>query len=150
MDSGAQRQDSWEGPTDRHIQPSHSTHEQSASDSQKLMHWFNSDFNSHVCVCVGGVLSTPPTTFLQHQLRCLQINSPLTLSARRRPQMPQARPSRLHHLPPTAHFRCQCQVQVVTCASERPATDLPFPCDSLSGVINSLEGLTEFRETFYR
>ena len=46
------------------------------------------------------------------------------------------------------HFRCQLQVQVVTCTSDC-SYKAKVPMISSLSLINLLERLTEFRETFY-
>ena len=50
--------------------------------------------------------------------------------------------------PSLSPFRCQSQVQVVTCASDQLAVNWRFPWPTSLGLINLLEWLTELRETF--
>ena len=56
----------------------------------------------------------------------------------------------VHKLPPCPHsdFRCQSQVQLVTCASDWPTVNGRFP-QSPPGFNNLLEWLTELRKAVY-
>ena len=78
--------------------------------------------------CVGfSTLSNFPI-LCRCQLGVPQFNSVLTLSTWRQQQTPQVKGSVLQDSPtPLPQFRCQSQVQVITCAFEPPATNWRFP-----------------------
>lgn len=106
-------------------------------------------FTTHRILYTPNICAWPflYQAILGHQLGTLQFNSILTLpgvSIRSHSLRAQS-----HNLlnPQNSRFRCQCQIQVVTCASGNhykwnvPTTHFP-------GLINILEWLPELRKTF--
>ena len=76
----------------------------------------------------------------------IQLNS--TLPTWRQHQIPQVQGLAPWAYPHYRHFKCQSQVQGVTCASD-PWLQIGDSNHLLLGFINLLEQLTELRETFY-
>ena len=100
------------------------------------LHYTHSTTGHLMCMGLWGEGPKPSNSqILQTPAGCLTMNWILILSGDHIPQLR----AQSHRLPPPTYFRCQVQVQVVTCASDWLAINPEVPTTPSSGLINLLE-----------